>query len=466
MPRAWNLNGLAVRSAQSLGLHLRNVTLSMSSEERQLHAHVWFGITTLECMLTFITGRPSMVREKDCSVSVVPAPVHEPDSLPVQDGQTSAKTLSTRSSSSSTSDPSSSTRTKYADHSTKPMAVAFFRHYVELCVLAKEVIGEMYHPSIREAKWSEIQRKIEGYGQRLVKWRAGLSPPFNIDMVSEDLVTESYRVSLSIFYYSVHILINRPCLCRIDERIADQSDSSKRTNRVFANKCVNAAQRALSLVLDRPDSTILGQGPTWWMLIHHLKRALTVLFLELAFRAEHMPPEAGDIFNQAKEAVEWLRWHSASSLTTRRTWITMSRLLRLVAKRIGVTTDDIVTAPETDSSNSSLGAPQFPQSDGGPAYVDGVDGTDGVDPTSNFAPSADFYSATDSERLHYGDLAAWNQLDQFGFLRDGADLGNLFPTASEIDRMGMDGEQGGPDGDVPMGFSEGQAFGFWEPRGG
>ena len=106
---------------------------------------------------------------------------------------------------------------------------------------------------------------------------------------SPDSEVDSCRIALLLLFHSTSTIINRPCLCR--ERMGDQSSTSKNRNRGFANNRVVSAQH-IDLILNEPESTILHQGVTWWMLLRHLKRALTVILLALAFRAEYMPADA------------------------------------------------------------------------------------------------------------------------------------------------------------------------------
>lgn len=326
----------------------------------------------------------------------------------------------------------------FTEISLTPVAARFFVHYTNVCALAKEVVGELYRPGIREKKWSEIQTIMSNFDRRLINWRDRLEPPFDNAEASSDPETETCRIALRIAFHSTRTIINRPCLCRIDHRIANQSRPSKETNRDFANKCVDSARAVLRLVLYKPDSIILRRGATWWMLLHHLKRALTVSLLELAFRAEHKPANADDILGEARDAIEWLRWHSASSPTARRTWVTMSRLLHLAAKKVGGDTADIIMAQE----EQSIDDPPIPQQQ----QPQPASGMEVVDPFEMYGSGKGQY---------FGDLTARSDLDQFGFLREEGGVGSFFPSASEVERMG----QGGEGDDMQMdGYDETQNF--------
>lgn len=77
--RAWNIAGLGIRCAQALGLHLINTTPNMSDRRRDLRLSIWFSVLTLERTMTIITGRPSMIRDMDCSVVLPDDGAIDPD---------------------------------------------------------------------------------------------------------------------------------------------------------------------------------------------------------------------------------------------------------------------------------------------------------------------------------------------------------------------------------------------------
>ena len=296
-------------------------------------------------------------------------------------------------------------------------------------MLAKEVVGELYQPGIRKKKWAEIESRIEGFDRRLFEWKDGVNPPFNVATPSLDSETESCRVALRILFYSTRTIINRPCLCRIGERIQGQSISSKRMNLSSANRCVDSARATLNLILHKPESTVLHEGTMWWMLLHHLKRALTVLLLELALRAEHMPSDAGKIVAEAKAAVNWLSHIGNSSPDARRTCSNMRQLLRLAAQKVGGDTSDMMTSSEEEAVPVRPGQQQ-------PVLANYDNANQSAFPRRGL-----YAGATSQEQWqYYGDLTAPNELDLFDFLRADGGGGSLFPTVSEIERMGR--EQG------------------------
>ena len=392
---------------------------------------------TLESMLTLVTGRPTMINPQDCSVAIprIPAEAKSPSTttLPSESSyRRSASEGQNRPSSPNMSKPRQGLLlNRTMTHDTTRIAAMYFVHYAELCTLAKEVVSELYQPGIRRKKRSEVQNTIDSFDNRLFGWKDGVNPPFDVASPSSDPETESCRVALRILFYSTRIIIHRPCLCRSQERIEDQAHSSKWKNINSANKCVESARALLNLILHKPDSITLREGTMWWMLLHHLKRALTVLLLELTFRAEHMPSEADEIIVEAKAAVSWLHHISNSSTDARRTCSYMSKLLRFATQKVGGDTSDIVTPSEEETAPTYPGQQQSRSADYGGAGQ------------YQFAASGQYAGPHFQEQWqYYGDLTVRNELDQFGFLRAEGGVGSLFPTPSEMDRMseGVGGE--------------------------
>ena len=415
------------------------MSTSVSAESKELHAYNWFALMILESMLTLMTGRPSMINLRDCSVRIPTNLAEgEPPSTSPTSESSHQRSATGRKHRTSSSDISQSEQRLLLDrrlkYDTTQTAAIYFVHYTELCILAKEVVGELYQPGIRKKKRLEVQNLIDRFDRRLFDWKDGLNSPLDVASESSDPETESCRVALRILFHSTRTVINRPCLCRIQERIQDHESSSKWKNISSANKCVESARATLNLILHKPDSIVVREGTMWWMLLHHHKRALTVLLLELAFRAEHMPSSAGEILAEAKASLSWLNGIGKSSNDARRTYSHMRKLLGLAAQKVGGDTSDMAQFPEEEEEDE--GPPPYAGQQQPPYDSAGHD-------QIAFAPEFQ------EPWQYYGDLTARNELDQFGFLRAEGGMGSLFPTASEMERMN---EGQGEDYDMDRNF--------------
>lgn len=166
----------------------------------------------------------------------------------------------------------------------------------------------------------------------------------------------------------------------------------------------------------------------WWMILHHLRRAVTVLLLELSFRAEHMPAEAAELLTEAKAAINWLRQMGASNASAKDAWVTLSRLLYHAAQKVGGDMADTITASEVPAKgqgfNMDILGGGFDFSQAGdlerPSNVYNPD-----DP--NVFPPLGLYGGMPQGTGQYlGDLATINDWDESGFLNAWDEWGGLF----------------------------------------
>ena len=63
--------------------------------------------------------------------------------------------------------------------------------------------------------------------------------------------------ALEILYHNTKILINRPCLCRLDRRIVNQTASSNDFNERSATTCVASAKAIARLLPNDPDRNLV-----------------------------------------------------------------------------------------------------------------------------------------------------------------------------------------------------------------
>lgn len=419
--RAWSTIGLAIRYAQALGMHLLNATPTLSDAEKDFRVGIWYSIVSLERVVTVMTGRPSMVKDEDCSVTI--PSIGSEKAYPSQAGQDGEpKSMSAED----TNVPPSSNysiqifkRAEKPPHLSPdiPHPVAYFSYYAQLNAISQLVVDELYNPTIRDSKWSDIQRKIQRLDEKLLRWAAILPAVFDIQAPSSSLANEAYRVALGILFCSTRMIINRPCLCRLDSKMANQAESSREANQRSAERCVVAAKAVLDFISDEDNLDRILSGPLWWMLSHHLKRATTILLLGLAFRSADQASEAEKDLVYAKKAVSWLKKMAMFSEAAKSSWITLSQLLRLTAEKIGADTSDIIPAPphSTDQSMhafSGLGSILTPD-------------TPSIWPQQQDSYSYGFYHPG----TVFDDLTTL-ELDDFGFLQNPGVL-NLYPTSTE-----------------------------------
>lgn len=195
----------------------------------------------------------------------------------------------------------------------------------------------------------------------LHEWNSNLPMAYQTDFPCSKPETDLVRIAIGMLFHSTRIIINRPCHCRLERRIADQSSTSKSFNADSAGQCVASALGILALIPNQPDLTLIYQGPLWWMCFHHLKRAATVLILEITFLSDNAPTKGQSVLGDAKKAINWLHALGASSNPAYSSWVTLSRLLHRAAQRFGGDLSDvaIAEAERNEDSSSSLATSGF-----------------------------------------------------------------------------------------------------------
>lgn len=371
-PRSWTILGIAIRAACGLGLNMRNESARSTDALKEIRYRVWWSLYVLEHQLGNMTGRQTSISDETCTTPL-PAPVEEdqfqtelgvnllsidmqkrgrnPSTCPLSSSATSTPPSDGSRSGSSTKMASSRSPSskQFPDlHWTKnvtPNMSLYFLEYVQLTRLTQQILGKLYTPFAAQNSWSHIQTTIAQLESDLESWARDLPPVFDFKRKLRDRGFEEIRWSLGFFYYSTRMKINRPCLCRLDRKIPRQSVKSKEFNRDAAQRCVDGAQDMLSLIPDEPNAVGLNSVGPWWNILHYLVQACTVIMLEMAFRATHMPGEAGNLIKASKKGVRWLHRLSEENVSAERAWRFCDSMLRETMPKIGGNVDDMPTIP-------------------------------------------------------------------------------------------------------------------------
>ena len=383
------MSGIAARHAISLGLHLRNDAEGVSDSSKEIRYRVWWAISSVERVLTVMTGRTASFSETDCTI---------PEPLPLEENQlfgeanlqviqslrrwsTKDLDLTCRGRGSPTRSPSephsklspmksrsptSVSPSKEQKPELPPSEALFFYHHTKLGVITGDVLRRLYRAPSMQDSWSQTLRKIQNLGDKVKNWISRLPNIFDFTIAEQrDKVWVRERVSLGLFYYSTIILANRPCLCLVDRHIPNESGEAKQINRLNAVTCVDAALQMLRLLPDEPDIVALYTLSPWWCTIHHIVQAATVLLLELAYHAEHMPDRAGEIFLSSKKAWNWLHEMGKEDIAADRAWRLCDEMIRKVAPKIGKSFNEpspadvfLDSASIVDDFNVELDLPQ------------------------------------------------------------------------------------------------------------
>lgn len=148
-------------------------------------------------------------------------------------------------------------------------------------------------------------------------------------------------MNLAFQYHYIRVIVNRPCLCRLNCRIPNESSRSRAFNRAAAATCIEAARETIALLPEEPNPVGLISSSPWWCLLHYLVSAGVILMVEMAMRAEHNPQQADGLLKDSKKVLRWLRAMAEDSLGAERSCKVLTKLLVISSSKIGGDISDV-----------------------------------------------------------------------------------------------------------------------------
>jgi hypothetical protein len=310
--------GLSIRYAQSRGLHLINDSPEVTDSEKEVEIRVWHATCSLERLLGFLTGRSIAIQDKHSSQRF-PRPVQNQIVLEQLVG--------------------SSLRADLIPWFASSTLITSFCASLELDQICSGVLSRLYSANTVNLSWAQVQKLIIQFNHRLGKWRSRLSSTLTMDETA-NLDTKApipERMHLALRYFSISMLINRPCLCIGHEdgsTLPAQSSESKHRDHNFAVRCVASTRALIKLLPDHPDIVNLYTVTPWWCVLHYVVQAGAVIILEISLRSVHIQRAAGNILQDAEKVLKCLKAMSRTSIPAFRAWTAISRLLQLALSRV------------------------------------------------------------------------------------------------------------------------------------
>lgn len=359
-------------------MNLRNDSDSLKDPLKEIRYRVWWALYCLEHRLCNMTGRVNCILDNHCTTPL-PIPLEE-DQFETEDGAKllnkesqqgdrapSSNPLTPTGSYSTPSTDRSRSQTKMNSRSPSmsnsqgdlewakdvaPNNSLYFLYLVQLSRLSQDIFHRLYSPTSVTGTWSDIQAKIADLDNQLERWYRELPQAFAFRRKQRERGSYEHRLNLGFVYYGAKMTVHRPCLCRLDRKIPDQSNKSMEFNRNSAASCVKAAMDTLMLIPDEPNAVgLLRVGP-WWGILHWLVQCTSVLMLEITFRSNHMPGEVDTILEASKKGIRWLHALGEDSPSAKRAWAICFPMLQSSAKKVGRNVDDVPQRPPGKSDTS------------------------------------------------------------------------------------------------------------------
>jgi hypothetical protein len=294
--QTWMVVGAAVRTAQSLGLHLPETSAGIADPvERELVRRLWHGCVLMDRMVSMTHGRPPIILHQHASA--VPLPLASHPGRQGIDGE--------------------------------QIRVSFFVHSVQLyeiihlSIIAFYLTGET-EPSSQGAREKDLETLLK-LDSALETWEQNLPPHLCFATVQdlENDICKRQAVILRLRFLQARLLLLRPTMARfcLDQPPSKESKSTtgglaSRVVQQVASLCVATAQEVVSVLarFEAHDGTV-GLLPAWWYRLYFVYSAATILIV-----ARLRPELAGDngLHRSWEEAVSVLRAHERFGQSARR----------------------------------------------------------------------------------------------------------------------------------------------------
>ncbi|KAH6638510.1 C6 transcription factor-like protein, partial [Boeremia exigua] len=308
--RAWNIIGTALRLACSLGLHLRNEDRSASQAKQEALSRVWWSLYSLEHLLSTVTGRPSMVEDMYCSVSVIG---------PVAGAYTPSGTEDMFWIGKPSTSPfpvnadlvSNSGRTQYAVTNlgfVESGSATAFAASVQLSIITQAILSSLY-PAVDPARsGDEMQQVMTRFERRLDQWIESLPNRLNFEQLTDVLDTDRdrERVLLGFQLSSARILLGQQCFHAYIWRQTLPMHYEARFACKISSICLNAAKAIINFLPDEPCADFIYNQCPWWCFVHHLMQAVSIFLLGLSDLC--ISPEDGmSLQSYVNKTIGWLQ---------------------------------------------------------------------------------------------------------------------------------------------------------------
>ena len=295
-------------------------------------------------------------------------------------------------------------------------AGSYLKSRAQGSAITQKVMIGLYSARSIAMSWKETQQRISGLHEQLETWLASLPSGLRFTQPTVHATFQRERLVLKMHYIGTKILITRPCLCRLDDRIKNQTEASDRFNKDTAEICVSAAAAMADLLPDTVDVPYLYRIGPWWSLVHNLMQALTVLLLEVSFGMVHVSCSDDEILSRIKRLVHWLSAMKANNAMADRGYSLASGILRKLAPRINANVSDLLGEdighsedPAAHNTDAQTPAGEYRGEHLFPTDFDLLSGAPDSQPTAFSSPQADYMSmfaypvaSTDSEEILSG----------------------------------------------------------------
>ncbi|KAH5222886.1 hypothetical protein HBI82_001140 [Parastagonospora nodorum] len=328
--RAWIMIGVSIRLALALGLHLRNEDPKAEVSRREMLGQTWWTLHRIECLISAITGRPPTIGYEDCTVSI-------PGEQEVPCGDLPTKRTNIES------DTTTKPKRKSGVGRQSASPDRYVVHHIKITIIIQEVLINLYSPRTAAKSWLVIQSHMSKSLDKLKEWQKEAIPTITRTYRgNHKAVHERQQFLLKTDFWSTKMLITRPCLCRIQQRIPNESTTSANLNASNSEQCVEAAMEMAKLFPDEPDlDFIYSQGP-WWSVNHIIMQCIAVLLLDVTFQHKDIGSTNPRNIASIKKMMRWLHAMKDNDPVSQKADKVLRKILRQVAPSLQTMAKDLL----------------------------------------------------------------------------------------------------------------------------
>jgi len=200
----------------------------------------------------------------------------------------------------------------------------------------QKALSKLYLPRVSLDRWDQIQKEILSLSKELDAWVSEAFPSgLSLANSIEESSGQREQLLLSFQYHGARLLIYRPCLCRLYQRIEGQSDVSAQFNQNSAEACVEAAHAIARLFPEELTLAFIYQKSPWWCIVHNIMQAIAVFLLDMFYGQTHVAEPSEIILNSLRKLIRWLRFMSTSSIVAGRAYEVVSDMVKSITVRLG-----------------------------------------------------------------------------------------------------------------------------------
>ncbi|KAF5705070.1 Zn(II)2Cys6 transcription factor [Fusarium mundagurra] len=232
--QAWNILGLAVRSAMALGLHSPQAREGLDELQAEYRRRTWVVIYCMDKVLSVAFGRPAIIPDE----YMLDQPASPSElALPTPDNAGTG-----------------------VDIPGDFLAISFRLYQIMNGSLKQQYSGNIHNAELEPDDMMSLQASGQ-LRKQLRAWSAGLPPYIRLCESKERILSENsqvnrLRVILTLRYHNINILIHRPLLCNTIRHLFGGGDLASISNSSYliqlamgeAHECIRSAQLSIELV--------------------------------------------------------------------------------------------------------------------------------------------------------------------------------------------------------------------------